>query len=206
MAMHAVIFVVSGLYMDFFDLEIGSRAREVLLDLETLNEREKYWNVPRSTGVILSALVKILEARTVLEIGTSSGYSGVLLVEALSHTRGMLYTVESHLERYEVARQSFERAGVQDFVLQIKGHAPEILKEIDSKVMFDMVFLDATKMEYGLYLKAILPRVRAGGLIIADNVLSHRQDVRTFMDEVGRNSGLRSFELDIDNGLLFVIA
>lgn len=196
--------MVFGLGMDFSDLSIDSRVREVLLDLEALNERGEYWNVSRSIGVLLSTLVKILKAQTVLEIGTSTGYSGVLFAEALSHTNGMLYTVESHAERFELARDSFERAGLDAFVHQVKGHAPEVLEEIDAAVLFDIAFFDATKMEYQQYLEAVLPRLRKGGLIIADNVVSHKESVQPFVDEVEKNGSLQWFELDIDSGLLFV--
>lgn len=201
--MQAEVFVVSALCMDFFGAEIDSRAAEVLLELEALNERETYWNVPRSSGVLLSQLVKVLGAHNVLEIGTSSGYSGVFLAEALSHTGGMLYTVESHAERFELAKQSFGRAGVVNHVRQIKGHAPEVLDEIPREVVFDLVFLDATKMEYELYLKAILPRLRKGGLMVADNVSSHAQEVQSFIEAVEQNPGLRVMPLDMDSGLLF---
>lgn len=200
--MNACRFVVFALGMDFFDLEIDSRVREVLLDLESLNEREKYWNVSRSIGVLLSTFVKMLNARMVLEIGTSSGYSGILLAEALSHTGGMLYTVESHAKRFEVARDSFERAGIGEFVTQVKGHAPEILEEIDADVVFDMVFLDATKMEYQQYLHAVLPRLRKGGLIVADNIASHQESVQPFVEEVERTENIQHFFLPLDSGLL----
>lgn len=189
--------------MDFSDLEIGSRVREVLLDLEALNERGEYWNVSRSIGVLLSTLVKILEAQTVLEIGTSTGYSGILFAEALSHTNGMLYTVESHAERFELARESFERAGLEAFVHQVKGHAPEVLEEIADTVLFDIAFFDATKMEYKQYLEAVLPRLRKGGLIIADNVVSHKESVQPFVDEIERSENVRHFFLPLDSGLLF---
>lgn len=187
----------------FFGAEIGSRVAKVLLDLEALNKREKYWNVPRSTGVLLASLVKILGARNVLEIGTSTGYSGIFFAEALSHTDGMLYTVESHAERFQMAQKSFEMAGVEAYVSQLKGHAPEILKDIDGAVVFDMIFLDATKMEYPLYLAAVLPRLRIGGLLVADNIASHKEDVQPFLNKVEDTHNLRQLFLPLDSGLLF---
>lgn len=199
--MHAERFVVSALCMDFFGFDCGRRAEEVLLELEVLSERETFWNVPRSTGVVLAMVVNVLGARNVLEIGTSNGYSGIFLADALSHTGGRLYTVESHAERFALARENFERAGVSERVHQLRGHAPEVLDELPADVRFDLVFLDATKMEYEQYLEAVLPFLVQKGLLVADNVVSHEEDMRDFPKTV-QDKGLRSLLLEIDNGLL----
>ena len=213
---------------DFFGLDLGPKIEEVLLDLEDLNRRKSYWNVARSTGVLLSAMVEFMGAENVLEIGTSSGYSGIFMAAALAKrgklvsgggktgakTGGKLYTVESHAERFELARVNFGRAGLLDYVELIKGHAPEIIDEVfggagsggaenESGTLFDMVFIDATKMEYGSYLEAARPLLRRGGIVIGDNFLSHYESMKPFIEDIQNHEELESYLLPIDDGLLF---
>lgn len=187
--------------MDFFGLSFEPAVEKVLLALEEQGRHENFWNVPRSTAVLLHEMVMMSEAKNVLEIGTSNGYSGIFLADAARRVGGRLYTVESHNERFELAALNFTKAGVVDVITQVKGHAPEVLNELDG-VLFDMVFLDATKMEYTLYLEAIVPRVRKGGLLIADNILSHWNELESFVERVRARKDTRSYLLEIDSGLL----
>ncbi|MBU1953665.1 class I SAM-dependent methyltransferase, partial [Patescibacteria group bacterium] len=127
--------------MDFFGLELEGRAKGVLLEMERdVGEGRRFWNVPRSSGVVLAAIASVLGAGRVLEIGTSSGYSGIFLAEAIrgggrdcvggrGEDGGRLYTIESHAERFAVGGENFARAGVDGFVERIKGHAPEVIYE-----------------------------------------------------------------------------
>jgi predicted O-methyltransferase YrrM len=193
---------------DFFGLELDSKTKKVLLDLESLNKKVNYWNVPRSTGIILSSVLTIIGAKNVLEIGTSNGYSGVFLAEAVSKNGGILYTIESHKERIKLASETFKKAGLEAYIKLIQGHAPEIIKEVfkdNSKVTFDMVFIDATKMEYGSYLEAVLPLLRSGGVIVGDNFLSHYKRMQPFIEHVKNHKELQGHLLPIDSGLLFCI-
>ena len=196
---------------------MNSRVEKVLSELEAREENatnvsaqpgscqleKRFWNVPRSTGEFLNEMVLFLGAEDVLEIGTSNGYSGIWLAEALSHTGGRLYTVESHEERFEMAKNNFKKAGLEDFVVQIKGHAPEILS--DNLILpksFDLIFIDATKMEYLSYLEVVLPVLSSGGFIVADNCLTHYEDLEDFIDEVYELDELKSHLLTFDNGLM----
>ncbi|MFC1750894.1 O-methyltransferase [Pseudomonadota bacterium] len=174
---------------------------DILSKLE--KTRGEYWNVPKSTGQLLNALVRLLEAEKVLEIGTSNGYSGIHLAQALAEKGGMLFTVESHQERYEEAENNFKDAGLTDFITQIKGHAPEVLGEINEK--FDLVFLDATKIEYQSYFDAILPKLIKDGVIIADNCISHEEDLGEFLEGVEKDERVESTLIKVDNGLLLCV-
>lgn len=183
----------------------------VLTDLEKLNGPEnRYWNVPRTTGVFLNAMVRTSNASRVLEIGTSNGYSAIWFAEALSHIGGCLYTVESHKERFAMAGENLKRAGVTKFARQVFGHSPEILPTIPGP--YDFIFLDATKMEYLSYAEALVPMLRDGGLLVADNCLSHATEVEnfvTYMKEYPRHGGtelsFRTVLLPLDNGLLVAL-
>lgn len=181
----------------------------VLRRLESAQGRqENYWNVSPRTGNFLNILARSVQARSVLEIGTSNGYSGLWFTEALSHTGGKLYTVESHKERFGLAAKHFAEAGAEEYVEQIFGHAPEIFSTpgfLARGAVYDVVFLDATKMEYESYLEAVLPFLRAGGLLIADNVLSHGEELKGFLALVQQKRELRSEVLPLGSGLLVAL-
>lgn len=178
----------------------------ILQKLQALPDRQnKFWNVSPDTGNLLNMFTRMLQAQTVLEIGTSNGYSGIWFAEALSHTGGKLYTIESHKERFALARQHFEEAGVLPFVEQLFGHAPEIFSTDEFKrlgLSCDMIFLDATKMEYASYFENVAPLLKAGGLLVADNVQSHRDDLEEFVALVRKQEGFRVVELSMGAGLL----
>jgi predicted O-methyltransferase YrrM len=186
------------------------KAQMVIDELE--RKRADFWNVPFSTATLLAEVARVLgfcgnsPRLMLLEIGTSNGYSGIFLAEAAREFGGLLVTVESHAGRFEIARENFARAGVSDFVKQVKGHAPEVFYgdfEFDSG--FDFIFLDATKMEYVSYLDAVLPLLNKRGLLVADNCLSHFSELSGFYDELEKRKGeLSSMLLKKDNGLMFV--
>jgi predicted O-methyltransferase YrrM len=168
----------------------------------------KFWNIPRESGNFLSMMVRVAQARAVLEIGTSNGYSGLWLAESLSHTGGKLYTVESHKERFQLARENFAEAGLQNFIEQIYGHAPEVFGTdvfTGRDLRFDLIFFDATKMEYVSYLKAVLPMLKVNGLLIADNVVSHAEAAGDFLAAVRGNAELQSEVLPLGGGLMVAV-
>jgi len=174
--------------------------------LEKIPDRqERFWNVSPETGKFLNILTHSIGAKTVLEIGTSNGYSGILFAEALSHTGGKLYTVESHQERFDLAHDNFKESGVLQFVEQLFGHAPEVFETPEFQqrgLLFDLVFLDATKMEYSSYLDAVLPLLKQNGILLADNMLSHEQSLENFLTQVQRNQELSSVVIPLGSGLL----
>lgn len=160
--------------------------------------------MPPTTGAFLNMLVKIAGARNVLEIGTSNGYSGIWLAEALSHSGGCLYTVESNKERFELARKNFKRAGLDTSIKQILGHAPEIFPQIDQR--FELMFVDATKMEYKSYVEGLLPMLKSGGLIVADNAISHVDELVDFFEFLNKQKNLQNLLMPVDNGLMMTLS
>lgn len=188
---------------------MNEKIAKLLKKLEVpLGAPNPFWNIPPETGKFLNILVRSIQAKAVLEVGTSNGYSGLWFAEALSHTGGKLYTVESHQERFDLAGRHFEAAGVEQFVEQIFGHAPEIFSTpefVSQKLMFDLIFLDATKIEYKSYFEKVLPLLKSGGVMIADNVLSHADELPDFMAAVQQNSQLTSVVVPIGSGELMAI-
>ena len=149
----------------------AANAAEKLI-LDTLDEMVKvgdtYANVPPADGKMLRTLAESTGAKHVLEIGTSTGISGLWFCMALSKTGGHITTLDIDRGRAETARKNFAKAGVSKLVTQILGDAHETMKKV--KGPFDIVFIDAEKEGYVDYLNQSLPSVRPGGLILAHNV------------------------------------
>lgn len=161
--------------------------------------REKFWNISPETGAFLNTLIRTEKIKTILEIGSSNGYSGIWLAEALSHNKGHLYTIESHKkERYGLALKNFQESGLTN-ITPILGHAPEDLPLTPKK--FDLIFLDATKYEHLSYFEALKDRLKIGGLIITDNAISHEKDLKSYKAAVKNLSNWHSNLLNIGTGL-----
>ncbi len=178
------------------------QTKNLLKELE--KTQKKYWNVSFITGQFLNLLIKDRKYKKILEIGTSNGYSGLWIAEALSFTKGHLYTIESHKkERFSLAEKNFKLSGLAKYITQIQGHAPEVIPS--QPKFFDMAFLDATKYEYIDYFNAIKNRIKKGGVIIADNIISHKNALNKFIKTVKKDSSWSSVELNLKSGLLICI-
>jgi predicted O-methyltransferase YrrM len=119
-------------------------------------------------GRILSMLSKLVQPKLIVEVGTFTGYSATCLAEGLA-ANGKLITFEISDEVAVLAQRHFEAAGISDKIETRVGNAVELLKEISEPV--DLVFIDADKENYSIYWDILFPKLRSGGIIIADNVL-----------------------------------
>lgn len=164
-------------------------------------DKSKYWNISPETGKFLNDFILSHNILSVLEIGTSTGYSGIWIAEALSHTNGHLYTIESHKERYALGEQSFKDAGLNTYITHIFGHAPE---NLPTEIPFDLAFFDATKYEHLSYFEKIKDQITPGGHIIVDNLNSHRKELIPFIDYLKAHNQLEISEENIGSGLLII--
>lgn len=155
--------------------------QQICQELEVLRKGgNPYWNAgPETVSVIISYIHGISHCR-MLEIGSSNGYTALRLVPALSDAQGSLTTIESHTERGNMAEANLRESGVTDVVTLVRGHAPEIFSALTGT--FDLVFLDATKYEHESYVKNLLPFLGPDAVIIADNILSHADAMKPFID------------------------
>jgi caffeoyl-CoA O-methyltransferase len=119
-------------------------------------------------GRLLTLLAALSGARRILEIGTFTGYSALSMAESLPPD-GELVTLELRADHAAKARQHIEQAGMSDRIKVVEGPALESLARLEGP--FDLAFIDADKARYPDYYEAVLPLVRPGGLIVADNVL-----------------------------------
>lgn len=140
--------------------------------LNTLEEMQRtgrtYLSISEQTGRMLRVVTEASNARHVVEVGTSTGYSGLWFALGLSRTGGRLTTFELDPGRARQARENFRQAGVDGLVKVVEGDAHETVLQLKDPI--DILFLDADKSGYLDYLRKLLPLVRPGGLIIADNI------------------------------------
>jgi predicted O-methyltransferase YrrM len=125
-------------------------------------------NVDTLHGRLLRILTEAVNAQRVVEIGTANGYSGLWICLGLQTTGGKLITHEIDTHRASLARENFKRAGVENLVTVVEGDAHQTVTRLKEPI--DILFIDADKAGYPDYLAKLLPLVRPGGLILADNV------------------------------------
>lgn len=156
---------------------------------------------PESAG-FLNLLVRALDAKTVVEVGTSFGYTALWLGEAARDTGGKVIGTEAVETKRARATASIEEAGLSDVVDIRLGDAKEVVRNIDGPI--DLAFVDAWKSDYPDYFDALLPNLRIGGVIVADNIIypeSARDSARAYQAHVRAHPNVRSQELTIGSGL-----
>jgi caffeoyl-CoA O-methyltransferase len=119
-------------------------------------------------GRILSLFSRMIKPANILEVGTYTGYSAICLAEGLQ-PGGKITTIDINEELEDMVRQYFDDAGITDKVDYRIGDAMEIVAKL--KDIYDLVFIDADKINYSNYYDLIIDKVRQGGYIVADNVL-----------------------------------
>jgi caffeoyl-CoA O-methyltransferase len=131
---------------------------------------QKMLAITADTGIFFSVLLKAIRARRILEVGTSAGFSTLWFADAIGKNRNTkIITIEMNPQKVEWALKNFKEAGF-DKIIEIKqGLALDLLQNLKGK--FDFVFLDADKENIIRYFDLVLPLVRIGGIIAADNML-----------------------------------
>jgi len=187
---------------------LDDRVREVLarLEREDDEERERGLDVMQrsravapATGRFLFALVAPNTACEVLEIGGSRGYSSIWLGAGVRYLGGRVLSLEKDPAKAEAWRKNVEDAGLSDWVELIEGDAFEILASLED--IFDVVFLDSEKDDYEALFALGRERLEPGGLVVADNVLSHVETLGAYSEARQADPTLSSLTLPLDRGL-----
>lgn len=161
---------------------------------------QEYWNIPRESGNHLNLIIKAAGYKNILEIGTSNGYSGIWLAEAAKVNSGHLTTVEFYEERRKLAKTNFQECGLENVITVLQGKALEVIKTLDCK--YDVIFIDANKGEYIEYFNELHPKLLKKGLFIADNVISHKDKLKDFLDILNNHTEYQISYLPFGGGLL----
>jgi len=119
-------------------------------------------------GRLLSILSKLINPKSILEIGTYTGYSALCLAEGLQKD-GILHTIDKNEELVDFQKKYFDKSTYKNQIKQYLGNALDIIPSINDK--FDLVFIDADKPNYSNYFHAVISKMNTGGVIISDNVL-----------------------------------
>jgi caffeoyl-CoA O-methyltransferase len=165
-------------------------------------------------GRMLSFFSKMMRPQAILEIGTYTGYSAICLAEGLV-TGGKLVTIDINAELEDMVLRYFNLAGIKDQATMVVGDARKIVPALEGP--FDLVFIDADKESYCDYLDLVVPKLRSGGVILADNVLwsgrvldpkitdKETQGLRDFVQKVARRDDLDFVLLPVRDGILAVM-
>ena len=187
---------------------LDNRVRAVLerLEAEDAREREegvsrelRARQVARSTGQFLFALVAPQWDCEVLEIGGSRGYSSIWLGAGVRYLGGRVLSLESDPAKVEAWRQNVSEAGLEETVELMEGDAFETLPQIQD--VFDMVFIDAEKEDYEQLFLLARDKVEPGGLVVADNVLSHAETLGAYSEARQGDPTTESVTVPLDRGL-----
>ncbi len=119
-------------------------------------------------GRILSMISKLVNPKSILEIGTYTGYSALCLAEGMK-SNGALHTIDINEELVNFQRKYFDKSGYGNRIHQHLGNALEIIPKLDTT--FDLVFIDADKENYSHYFNVVIDKLNSGGIILSDNVL-----------------------------------
>jgi len=170
--------------------------------LSELEETQRdFWNISRITGEFLYTLIREQNCKSGIEVGTSNGYSGIWLGKAFKNTGGVLRTIEFYDKRQSVAKENFKLCNVDDVIIPLQGDAVTILDNLPEDLELDFAFIDANKREYIKYFKIIDKHLKKGGYITADNVLSHEEKTREFIDAINSNPKYENVILPLPAGL-----
>ena len=171
---------------------LGADAAEKRV-LDVAAQVDRYLSVPEEDGRLIRMLTESIGAKNAVEIGSSTGYSGLWFALGLRKTGGKLTTFEYDRGRAATAREYYRKAGVDGIITLIEGDAHENVKQL--KAPIDIIFIDADKEGYADYLVKLLPLVRPGGLILAHNIGSASENSE-YMDKVTKDPNLETMRIN----------
>lgn len=169
-------------------------------DQRETDRKRKMLNLEPETAALLHILVRATHRQSILEIGTSNGYSTIWLAHAMrSGTNGRLVSIERNHAKLEMARQNLQRAGLLNSVTLIEGEASDAVKTLEGS--FDCVFFDADRISAPKQLEILMPKSQPDVLLLADNILSHPEEVADYLSAVSGLEGFSSVTVPIGKGL-----
>ncbi|WP_299106498.1 O-methyltransferase [uncultured Winogradskyella sp.] len=135
-------------------------------------------------GRVLSMISKLIRPKSILELGTFTGYSTLCLAEGLDKS-GELHTIDINEELVDFQRKYFDQSGFGEQIIQHTGSALDIIPKLNQT--FDLIFIDADKPNYSNYFHLIIDKLNSGGIILSDNVLWHGKVVEP-LDEKDKST------------------
>jgi predicted O-methyltransferase YrrM len=178
---------------------------QLIDELDALGKtRDDAWQVPRAEGELLHHIALAANAKLIVEVGTSYGFSGLHWARALAVTGGRLHTIDRDPKKVESSKQTFARAGVAHLITNHQGDGSEILRKLDVHDI-DIAFIDADKPAAAEHFEIVWPKVRRGGSVLIDNALTHKEQLGPLIAKLRSRADARCTEVAIGNGLAWVI-
>ncbi|CAM4375486.1 MAG: tRNA 5-hydroxyuridine methyltransferase [Legionellaceae bacterium] len=180
-------------------LKMGIREPAILMELreKTLELSSHNMQIAPEQGQFMAMLVKLLSAKTIIELGTYTGYSALAMALALPEN-GKIITCDRDAVATEIAKTYWKKAGVAYKIEFMYGEALASLASLNKELIFDMAFIDADKRNYLAYYEYLLPRMRPGGIILIDNVLWGGRLVDE-NDQANASRAIRNFNAQLVN-------
>jgi len=200
-------------YVDTHTDDVSTLLEELLTETEKIAGRSR-WSVGKVEGKLLQMLIKISNARRVVEVGTFTGYSALAMAEALPQD-GVLTTLENSPEFADIAQRYFEKSPYGHKIQLKLGPALQSLQAMPDNSE-DFVFIDADKPSYGLYFDEAMRILRSGGIIFVDNVFwrhkifkkkitnENARAIAAFNEKVRRETRAEKVMLSVRDGVYLI--
>ena len=173
----------------------------------SVEPQDRMLAITKETGELFNMILHIKKAKTVLEIGTSTGYSTIWCAEAIKNQSGKIITIEQNISKIKRAKDNFRKANLDNFITILEGTAMQILTELKSRKeydrYFDFVLIDADKENVIEYFDLILPMVSIGGIIVTDNMLypeKYQESMKKLSEHIKKHPNLKTITSPIGNG------
>jgi predicted O-methyltransferase YrrM len=169
-------------------------------DSQQQDRKKKFLNLERPTAELIYLLLQASRRKQVLEIGTSNGYSTIWIAAALrNHDDARFISIEISPEKLALARKNLARAGFEARVELMQGNATEVVAGLRGP--FDCVFFDADRVSAPAQLRLLLPKLSEDVLLLADNALSHPDEIAAYKEEVEQLPGFVCTLTPVGKGL-----
>jgi predicted O-methyltransferase YrrM len=182
--------------------------RELLQEIEKhgrendarVSERPRMMlNLEPATAQLLSILVRASGVTRAIEVGTSNAYSTIWLAWSLAPAGGRIVSIDRNPDKHALARENLRRADLLDRVELRTGDAAEIVRTLPGP--FDLVFLDADRRKFPEILQILLPKLASKALVIADNVLSHPEEIAEYLKLISSLADFQHTTVPVGKGL-----
>ena len=187
---------------------MDQRLRELLQEIEThgrqndvrATERPRMMlNLDPASAQLLSILVRASGVTRAIEIGTSNAYSTIWLAWSLAPAGGRIISIDRNPDKHALARENLRRAELLDRVELRTGDATEIVRQLTGP--FDLVFLDADRRNFPEQIEILLPKLAPKVLVIADNVLSHPEEIAEYLKLISSLADFQQTTVPVGKGL-----
>jgi len=187
---------------------MDERLRKLLLELEAhgrendarVTERPRMMlNLEPASAQLLSILVRASGVTRAIEVGTSNAYSTIWLAWSLAPAGGRIVSIDRNPDKHALARENLQRADLLDRVELRTGDAAEIVRGLAGP--FDLVFLDADRRKFPEIMEILLPKLAPKALVIADNVLSHPEEIAEYLKLISSLPDFQHTTVPVGKGL-----